>query len=901
VKSSYVKSVALLVCVYSYAASRIVLAQTESQDVYVAAASAFQQGQLDRAEQELRSAIAREPDRPDLLGLLGLVLDAKKDYAEAETFHQRALKLAPRSAGLWNNFGNHYLARGKDAQAKHAFLQVLAIDPAHPNANLQLARLALSDHQGAEALRYLDHLKPSDQADTAVQLLRARCLHSAGQPDSAMAIVDALDRNPSGDAPVAFSVGIILAEWEKFERAEAAFSRALEKDPANPEILHNVGLAAFRAGHLDRAQSVLELAMQQNPEDVESLFSLARVHAAKGDSETALLLLGRARRLAPGRPDLLLYMARMYEDAGFFSGAADAYDVYLKLQPEDQTARRERGFTYCRLGKMKTGLPDLNWYVQQYPRDPVGHFELGLCHTLGDTSLAFREFDEALRLKPDLTSARQARGWLLGREARWNEALPDLQSVVEREPKNSMALLQLGRTYLELDRPAEAVKYLRRAQGLVPEHRGVLMQLSRALRRLGRNQEAADVLDKFKTAPPDREALKASAQIFDYLGLDPTEQRARFRQNLTNAIAASPNDPELQVQMGALFLNDNNPEEALRIFRNVLQMSPGTPTLHDAATALVAHQQYELAREFLTRLVAADPSADNRLELAAATFHTVGPDAGLAEIEKIPVANRSGDVYLLRAQMLDALGRIAESAVSLNAGFRMEPKRADLYFWASLFLLKHNRDQQALNLLEQATKMVPDDPDLLLTKSVVLELLRKTEEASDLLKKIQFRWPESGRSYLIQGIIEATHRKPEAALQALRTAIALGEKTASAYYFLADVTRMARPGDKEAARQAISESLRLDPNDASSHALAGKIALEEDPAKAAKELKEAIRLSPNLAEAHYSLMIAYRKLGRSNEAMAESETFRRIREQNPDSEDDTAGIRQMLFAGDGPS
>jgi tetratricopeptide (TPR) repeat protein len=297
-----------------------------------------------------------------------------------------------------------------------------------------------------------------------------------------------------------------------------------------------------------------------------------------------------------------------------------------------------------------------------------------------------------------------------------------------------------------------------------------------------------------------------------------------------------------------------------------------------------------------------DPSIDNRLELAVATFHTVGPEACLAEIEKISAADRNGDVYLLKAQVLDALGRFDDSVESLNAGFRMEPKRADLYFWASLFLLKHGKDQQALALLEQATTFVPDAPDLLLTKAVVLELVRKTELAEDLLKKIESRWPESGRCYLIQGIIKATHRKPEQALQSLRTAIALGERTASAYYYLADITRMARPNDKEAARQAISEALRLDPRDASAHVLAGKIALdEEEPAKAAEQLKEAIRLKPDLAEAHYSLMIAYRKLGRANEAMAESNIFRRIHEQNPDSDDDTTGIRKMLFAGDGPS
>ncbi|PYV94806.1 MAG: hypothetical protein DMG89_24115 [Acidobacteria bacterium] len=877
------------------------LAQSKTRDVYTEAASAFHQGQLDQSEQKLRRAITVEPDRPDLPGLLGLVLDAKKEYKEAESFHQRALKLAPRSAGLWNNFGNHHLARGNNEQARKAFVQVLSLAPQHPNANLQLARIALSNKQPAEALHYLERLQPADQSDTAVQLLRARCLHAAGQREKAMTVINRLEQDPSGDTRLAFSLGVILAEWENYERAETAFSRALNTDPSKVEILHNVGLAALHARHLDRAQRVFEIALQQNANDVESIFNLGRVYAAKGDSETALVLLARARRLAPGRADLLLYLASMYTEAGFFSGAAHAYDEYLKLQPDDATAHRERGFSYCRFGRDKTGLPDLNWYVTQFPRDPVGYFELGVCETLGDTSLALQHLSKAVDLKPDFTTARQVRGWLLNQEGMWNEALADLKFVVEREPKNVMALLQLGRSYLELGRPAEAVEFLRRAQELAPEHRGVLTQLHRTLLRLGQTQEAAAVLAKLKTLGPEPTDVKASAQIFDYLGLDPAEQQERLQRNLTSAIAASPSDPELKLQIGALLLNAGKTEKALAVFREILSLSPGTQVLNEGATALVEHQQYRLAREFLIRLVVADPSVDNRLELALATFHAVGPDASLAEIERISVADRNGDVYLLKAQILDALGRFEDAVTSLNAAFAMEPKRADLYFSASLFLLKHNRDQQALRLLEQATKVVPDNPDLLVTKAVVLELVRKTEDAGELLQKVELRWPEWGRSYLIRGIIQATHRKAAEALQSFRTAIALGERTAIAYYYMADLTRAVNPEDREASREAITEALRLDPTDALSHALAGRIALEEqEPAKAAEQLREAIRLRPNLAEAHYSLMMAYNKLGQTNEAKAESETFRRIREQNPESDNDTAAIRQMLFANDAP-
>jgi tetratricopeptide (TPR) repeat protein len=368
---------------------------------------------------------------------------------------------------------------------------------------------------------------------------------------------------------------------------------------------------------------------------------------------------------------------------------------------------------------------------------------------------------------------------------------------------------------------------------------------------------------------------------------------------LTNAVQVNPSDPQLKAQLGAFLLSDGKTEEALAAFRETLTLSPPPQVVRDGATALLEYKQYPLARDFLARLVEVDGSLDNRLDLALATFHAAGPEASLAEMEKIPVEQRNGDVDLLKAQVLDALGRFEGAADALNAGFQREPKRADLYLWAALFLLKHNRDQEAGRLLEQATKIVPDNPDLLLTRAVVLELLRDTNGAEELLRNIQSRWPEWGRSYLIEGIIQATHRSSEQALQSFRTAIALGAKTASAYYYVADLTRIVAPKDRDAVRQAIAKALELDPNDALSHALAGRIALEDrDPARAVEQLKEAVRLRPDLSEAHYSLMTAYNKLGRADEAKAEEAIFRRMREQNPDSDNNTtAEIREMLLLG----
>src|SRR5215831_14715796 len=72
---------------------------------------AFRQGKLAEAEQTLRSVLRSHPKEVRALGLLGVVLDSQNRYQEAERSYTRALELAPNSAALWNNLGNHYLAR----------------------------------------------------------------------------------------------------------------------------------------------------------------------------------------------------------------------------------------------------------------------------------------------------------------------------------------------------------------------------------------------------------------------------------------------------------------------------------------------------------------------------------------------------------------------------------------------------------------------------------------------------------------------------------------------------------------------------------------------------------------------------------------------------------------------
>ncbi len=330
-------------------------------------------------------------------------LDAEQKCAESEPYYQQALAGGSPSPALLNNLGNHYLVCGQPDRARLYFEQLLKVNPAHPNANLQMARLETARKQGSKALEYLARVQ---DRDPAVQLLRAEATYQAGRSAAALAILEALQKSAGADAPVQFAIGITCAHLGFYDRAEVAFNAVARSHPDDFSVLFNLGRAAARAGHFDRAKQALEVALRLKPGDPDALFELGLAEAALQDYSRAVYLLAQARRLAPKRPDILLALARASEDAGYYGDSALAYQEYLSLQPGDDTARRDRARVYGLTGHHKDeGVRELKQYIQRHPADPVGYYDLAQLCWADDSHAALEHLSTALRLTPNYAPA----------------------------------------------------------------------------------------------------------------------------------------------------------------------------------------------------------------------------------------------------------------------------------------------------------------------------------------------------------------------------------------------------------------------------------------------------------------------------------------------------------------
>ncbi len=740
------------------------------------AAAALQHGDYASAESRLRAELKLHPADAEALSLMGMVLDARKEFAEADARYRKAMAAAPRSAPVLGRYANHLLAAGDEKGARDAFERVVAMDPGDAYANLALGRMELKNKGEAhakQALRYLDRLPAGlrDSPEAAVPRLIA--LDRAGDTAAAGALFVQLSNATQSDPKLSSSIGWTLARAEQFVQAETFLTHALAGNPSDSQLLYDLGVVALYAQHYDRAREVLEKVAHQQPRNADALYSLAFAYSSLKQPEAALRLLAEAAKVAPQRADVQRLIAVTTGELQANEDSAAAWDRYAALAPHDDTARRERGFARIHMHQFDAGIADLEWYIARHPNDPVGYYELGLAQSTNDPTKGLSSLDKALQLKPDFVEARSARGALFYLQGNPQAAVPDLEAAAKSQPDNGLILDRLGQAYRALDRLDDSIRALRRAAQLAPDEPAIVLHLANALSEAGADSESETLLGRYRQMRP----TQAPRDLMRYLSLSPEQQRADYRARVEKAVRDNPGDANAQLHYLKLSLEEGQTSQALATARIMASLKANPAILADAGRALLEARQYAMAREFLRKAASANPAAGLELPLAIATFHSSGANDGLKQMEGMPESARRADYYLALAQMQDAAGKNADALVAIDRALRAAPDRIEIYWQKVVFLKDSGHVEDALGLLDRAGKSLPREPSIPVLRAALLESNGRTEQARQLLDDTQRHWPEVPAVWVAEGLILAAHGSPEPARHALETAVSLGARS----------------------------------------------------------------------------------------------------------------------------
>jgi len=290
---------------YALAIAEAAVQRFKSAETYAwLAQMKFKDGDHDGARALLQKAIAKAPDNIPLRLAYASMLSQSGDYAGAS----KVLDHGPQNAdtyalrvALAAQSGN-----GTGLATLYQQLQKAPPDVRAKSAYL-LGQLAEAQHLNDEALAWYSQVDDDDAHAFEADLRSAVILQSQGKSNEAHQAleqmqIDYLDQ--PGQLRQAYQVDAELYMRErKYPQAIAAFSRALQVVPDDPDLLYGRGLAYAEANDVDLAVKDFHRLLKIKPGDVDASNALGFTLAdADRDLPEAEQLIQTARATKPNDP-----------------------------------------------------------------------------------------------------------------------------------------------------------------------------------------------------------------------------------------------------------------------------------------------------------------------------------------------------------------------------------------------------------------------------------------------------------------------------------------------------------------------------------------------------------------------------------------------------------------------
>ncbi|HOW84649.1 MAG TPA: sulfatase-like hydrolase/transferase [Candidatus Aminicenantes bacterium] len=318
----------------------------------------------------------------------------------------------------------------------------------------------------------------------------------------------------------------LLKARGRADEALAVLRRAVERFPERESFKVRLGVDLIESGRTAEAGDYCRRFAAESPEAAAAHVLLGDAEDLLGRPDEALSSYERAAALEPRNPALRSKIAAVWIEKG---DLAKAQAILAGLESSQavvdstdfQEAMSGLGHAFLAAGRTDEGLGVFRKATVLSPRSPAVWLNLGgACFALGDYAAALENFEKSVALDPGF-----ALGWsnigqvhLAGLVAgngpgEAEAALANFEKAIGLEPRLAVAWNGRASVRLAQGRPAEAVRDYEQALRLDPGLLDAYINVSIALRELGRNAEARRYLETCRDrlgprlSPADRDEI----------------------------------------------------------------------------------------------------------------------------------------------------------------------------------------------------------------------------------------------------------------------------------------------------------------------------------------------------------------------------------------------------------
>lgn len=210
----------------------------------------FRAGRLAESRDAWRAILARTPDDPQALHMLGYILTRLGEHREGLALIDRSIERAPRAAPFLNNRAQVLAETGRTDDAIADLRRAVRIDAKFTAAYVHLGIL----------------LRRAGRLDEALAALRRALSLEGNQPVARENLGMVLNQ-----------LGLARKDAGDLDGAAAAFADAIAQGVASPAHFLNAASVALDRGRLDEAKALYGNALERQPGWADAEYGLAQV------------------------------------------------------------------------------------------------------------------------------------------------------------------------------------------------------------------------------------------------------------------------------------------------------------------------------------------------------------------------------------------------------------------------------------------------------------------------------------------------------------------------------------------------------------------------------------------------------------------------------------------------
>jgi len=522
----------------------------------------FEEGDIIKAEIEVKNALQIWPKNPQGRFLLARIHESRGEFQDMAANLRISVESDPEFAEARVKLATVYVLAGALDLAVEQADQLSGPARDRADAKILFARIAASkgDLEGARVqLEGALEAEPSNMQ--ALGLLAS--VSAATDLPGALALIDKGIEGAEDDRPLRLlRIQLLQQSGNRQEEVEAEFRSLMSDYPT--EAAYGYQLARFLAaeGRIDEIEPVLNSIIANDKENIEARLALVQFVASSRGPEAAIELLREFSDELPEAYALRLTLARLYQRLGEEEKALAEYETVA-----EQAGNEDAGLSaMARMAGIKLSK---------------GETEAG--EDLLERVLLVDSFNsEALLLRAALNIDRE----------KFRPAVSDLRSILRNDPENLQAQLLLARAHTAAGDQVLAEDAYRRALSIDPGNVLATQELARILVTREKISEAEDILrNRLQRYPDDiRTSRLLISVLLTQKMVDDAEKEAR------RVVALPGQEGAGYFLLGGIYQSQESYEKAAAAFRDSLEYAPtAREPLQGLVASLVKLDRYDEA------------------------------------------------------------------------------------------------------------------------------------------------------------------------------------------------------------------------------------------------------------------------------------------------------------------